>query len=218
MSRWTMFSTYSMFKQMGVSKANIHFITDTGGHFLCLQRSVKKSKVLTFDVDHHLHFHKDVLNPYFVFGGDLTDRGVDDTKLAEILLDFKLRHPERVFLLVGNREASKARFYIELNPKHIRQRLVEGSAPFWLLNGPHQLPIDYVKKHMNIKGDAKLDLQTITDFIDSLSIKKCQLIYLKWMLEQNLGCLHTFEYHAQQLAKKRGCDRNTMHDEAVLDS
>lgn len=197
---------------------NVHFITDTEGHLPSLLNSVNKSKVVEINDTYQLNFKKSIANPYFIFGGDLTDRGVGDTKLMEILLDFKRRHPEQVFLLVGNREASKNRFFIELNPKYIRQRLLEGSAPFWLLSAPHQLPIDYVKKHMQDNQVASDDLINIKAYIDSLDISTCQLIYLKWMLEQNLGCPHTFEYHAQELAQKNGCQRKSLSDNDILQS
>lgn len=199
-------------------QANVHFLTDTEGHFSFLRRSVDRSRVVSFDSARRLQFRTDIDNPYFVFGGDLTDRGVGDTDLAELLLDFKCRNPERVILLVGNREASKTRFHVELNPKHIRQRLLHGSVPFWLLSGPHQFPIEYVKKHVLIKTSEQPDTMDLADYVESLSVQECQLIYLKWMLEQNLGCPHTFDYHAQQLASLRGCDRSQINDYMVLSS
>lgn len=208
-----MFSSVSM-----RTPANVHFITDTEGHFPFLVKSVQKSRVVTFDLKKRLQFQEDISNPYFVFGGDLTDRGVGDIQLAETLLDFKNRYPERVFLLVGNREASKTRFHVELNPRHIRQRLLNGSAPFWLLNSPHQLPVDYVKKHMNSDTPEEPDAKEIDQYVNDLTTEECQLIYLKWMLEQNLGCPHTFEYHAHQLADKQGCERTDITDGMVLTS
>lgn len=196
-------------------RTNVHYITDTEGHYPSFINSIKKSDIVTFNEEGSLDFHASVQDPYFIFGGDLTDRGVSDTKLTKMLLDFKLRHQDRVILLVGNREASKTRFYIELNPKYIRERLLKGSAPFWLLSNPHQLPIDYVKKHMQSQQN---DLFAIEQYIESLTIEECQLIYLKWMLEQNLGCPHTFDYHKLHLASEINCDLNEVTDYMVLQS
>ena len=199
-------------------KMNIHFITDTEGHLSSFIHSIKESRVVRLDHEDRLHFHSDIKDPYFIFGGDLTDRGTGDTKLTEMLLDFKQRNQDRVILLVGNREASKTRFLVELNPRYIRERLVRGGAPFWLTSGPHQLPVDYVKKHMELSQKAVNNLTDIEQHVESLDIEECQLIYLKWMLEQNLGCPHTFEYHRQQLAEKLDCKVMDISDSMILKS
>jgi hypothetical protein len=49
----------------------------------------------------------------FVHGGDLFDRGPGDIRLSRLLVDFKQRHPSRVFLLMGNRDINKIRFLAE---------------------------------------------------------------------------------------------------------
>lgn len=196
--------------------ASVHFITDTEGHFPSFEQSIKRSKVVHFDAQGRLDFKPSVRNPYFIFGGDLTDRAPGDIPLTEMLLDFKQRHQDRVFLLVGNREASKSRFFVELNPRHIRQRLLHGGVPFWLLNGPYQTPLDYVKKHMTEKSLPFDDFARIESFVNSLDIEQCQLIYVKWMLEQNLGCPHTFLYQRQYLAAKLNRHVNDVSDSDVL--
>lgn len=199
-------------------RTRVHYVTDTEGHYPSFAQSVRQSQVVRLDHKERLEFHPEVKDPYFIFGGDLTDRGVADMKLVRTLLDFKKRHQDRVFLLVGNREASKTRFFVELNPKHIRERLIKGGAPFWLLSNPHQLPIDYVKKHMQLGQKPCDDLSQVVKHVDSLSIEECQLIYLKWMLEQNLGCPNTFNYHAQELASELGCDVKDVSESRVLKS
>ena len=99
--------------------------------------------------------------------------------ITRMLLEFKDRHKDRVILLVGNREASKTRFFVELNPKYIRERLIKGGAPFWLTSNPHQVPIDYVKKHMQSRMQPFDKLSDIEQYVESLNIEECQLIYLK---------------------------------------
>ncbi|KTD43675.1 metallophosphoesterase [Legionella quateirensis] len=199
-------------------RTNVHYITDTEGHYPSFSSSIKKSTVVRFDSTGKLDFHPGVRDPYFIFGGDLTDRGVGDLKLARMLLDFKYRYSDRVILLVGNRESSKTRFFVELNPKYIRERLIKGSAPFWLLSAPHQLPIDYVKKHMEANHKSTDTLEDIEHYVNCLDIEECQLIYLKWMLEQNLGCPNTFYYHQQHLATEKGCSITDISDYMVLRS
>ena len=50
----------------------------------------------------------------FVFGGDAVDRGPWSRKVCQALLDVKLRQPERVVLLGGNRDINKLRLPREL--------------------------------------------------------------------------------------------------------
>lgn len=199
-----------------VVPATVHFITDTEGHYPSFAQSVNQSKVVHFDARGRLDFKPSVKNPYFVFGGDLTDRAPGDVPLTEMLLDFKKRNSDRVFLLAGNREASKSRFFVELNPRHIRQRLLHGGVPFWLLSGPHQTPLDYLKKNMVEKNLPVDNFTDIESFVDTLTTESCQLIYVKWMLEQNLGCPHTFNYQRQYLAEKLKRSLHDVSDSDVL--
>ena len=46
---------------------------------------------------------------YFVFGGDVVDKGPGDIRLCRQLVALKRRHPDRVFLVVGNRDLNKVR-------------------------------------------------------------------------------------------------------------
>ena len=39
----------------------------------------------------------------FIFGGDLFDKGPGDIRLARVLCDLKVKHVNRVFLIMGNR-------------------------------------------------------------------------------------------------------------------
>lgn len=129
-----------------------------------------------------------------------------------------MRYPDKVILLAGNREASINRFHIELNPKYIRERLLNGGVPRWLLSRPHKTPCDYVKSHMetnNKTSDKRTDIEA---YVNWLSIETCQIIYLKWMLEQSMGCPHTFSYHAQQLANKFKRSIHDISEVAVLES
>ena len=52
---------------------------------------------------------------YFVMGGDAFDHGSGDLRIAEELLDFKERYPDRVFLILGNRDMNKLKLSSELH-------------------------------------------------------------------------------------------------------
>lgn len=199
-------------------KTSVLHITDCEGHYGSFSQSIMRSNIVEFDSKGHLNFQPSAINPFFIYGGDVTDRGIGDMKLIDRLVTFKKRYPSRVFLLVGNRDASKTRFYTELHPQHIRQRLLEGVAPYWLQSGPHSIPIDYVKKHMQANGKNAEINGDIKQYIHALSDEQCQLIYIRWMLEQNLGCTHTFSYHAQELAEQTGQEIAAISESMVLKS
>lgn len=179
----------------------VHYITDTEGHAASFYDSIQRSGVVQLERNKRLVFKKTAATPFFIFGGDLTDRGVGDLELLEMMLDFKRRHSEQVLLLVGNREASKTRIYTETDPKYIRERLLQGGVPHWLEARPHKRPLDYVKNDMLVRGQSFEQPNRIDDYVRKLSTEECQLLYLKWMFEQNMGCPHTLTYYAQQLAQ-----------------
>lgn len=52
-----------------------------------------------------------------VFGGDAIDRGSSGRRVTRALLDAKVRHPDRVVLLAGNRDLNKLRLRVELRGK-----------------------------------------------------------------------------------------------------
>lgn len=51
----------------------------------------------------------------FVYGGDTIDRGPHSRRLLEALVEARLRQPDRVVLLAGNRDINKLRLRRELN-------------------------------------------------------------------------------------------------------
>jgi hypothetical protein len=177
--------------------------------------AIEESSIVSFNPDNGLHFQKIAAKPYFIFGGDATDRGPHDLATLELLLDFKKRHPDNVILLVGNREIKNNRFKIELNPALIRERLLQGKPARWVAQKFQMAPLDYVKIEMINQGKAVND-KSIQEFVESLSIAQCQLIYLRWMLEKNMGCPNTFRFHRDEL--KQRLNKETVSDEEVLQS
>ena len=54
-------------------------------------------------------------NTHFVYGGDTVDKGPGDIRLVRALVNLKRRYPDRVHLLVGNRDLNKLRLPSELS-------------------------------------------------------------------------------------------------------
>jgi hypothetical protein len=182
--------------------------------------AIKNSNMIRWHSKRGLEFKTNSLGskPYFIFGGDATDRGHHDLAITEALVDFKERHPENVILLVGNREIKNTRFTIELAPEWIRERLLDGKAPSWLPEHKRTIPLDYVMKAMAKEGVdiSFINKEKASDYVHSLSIPQCQLIYLHWMLEKTMGCPHTFRYRREELAQR--LNKAVVSDETVLES
>jgi hypothetical protein len=173
-------------------------VTDVEGNLAHFISTINDSNVVRYDADTGLSFHNiKEATPYFIFGGDATDRGNSDLEFTKLLVEFKKRHPDQVFLLAGNRDINKNRLKIELDANHIRNRLLHCQVPRWLSHQP-TLPLDYVKNDMKNQKYSGSELDFVTDV---LSIEQCQLIYLKWMLEKTMGCPHSFRYRKEELEK-----------------
>lgn len=193
-------------------KQRIFFVTDIEGDIDFFKKSVCQSQTVMLSPDKGLSFigRKNEV-PRFIFGGDFPDRMPHDLELGEMLIDFKKRHPDQVVLLAGNRDISKNRIHIELNETHIKTRLLQTPTPRWIKNG-ETTPKDYVlqaMKSQNYQG-------AIEDYVHALSIRQCQSIYLRWMLEKTMGCPNTFLFRKQELQKRNPL--STIDDELILES
>jgi hypothetical protein len=90
------------------SPIKIGFVTDVEGNLRYFEEYVRRSRVLRYSESGVLELL--LPNDYFVFGGDLFDKGPGDIRLAKQLVALKRRYPTRVFLIMGNRDISKFRF------------------------------------------------------------------------------------------------------------
>lgn len=188
-------SIFPCISKRSISSRILH-VTDSEGNYSSFLSAINNSKTVQFHSDKGLSFYNTKEIPYFIFGGDATDRGNSDIVLSEMLLDFKKRYPEQVYLLVGNRDITKNRFKIELDSEQIRSRLLNSQTPRWLPHNP-TLPLDYVNEEMKTQKYSG----SVIEFVNSLSIEQSQLIYLKWMLEKTMGCPHGFRYRKEELER-----------------
>jgi hypothetical protein len=193
----------------------IFHLTDTEGDAQSFFNAINKSSIVRCNAQFQLSFKESDAMPYFVFGGDAQDRGSNDLKILRALVAFKEKHPDNVILLAGNRDITKNRMKIELDPALIRSRLMHSASPRWLSVDKPTVPRDYVINLMQERGVAhQLTQEMISHFINSLSLEQCQLIYLQWMLEKTMGCPKTFHYRREELA--RILNREDITDEEVL--
>ncbi|RYH26010.1 hypothetical protein EON65_15035 [archaeon] len=98
------------------SKYEIGYVSDIEGSLEAWYGYLRTSKVLTYNP---LHTPAVTLNDncFFVYGGDICDRGSGDIHLLRDLISLKERYPTKVFFILGNRDVNKLRLPFSLHPK-----------------------------------------------------------------------------------------------------
>jgi hypothetical protein len=95
-------------------KRNCGFLTDVEGNYEYFERYVEISKVLEWANPEKSSLQlKD--GAYFVFGGDSQDKGIGDIRFVKMMLALKEKYPDRVFFIIGNRDANKLLLTTELS-------------------------------------------------------------------------------------------------------
>ena len=184
------------------------YVTDVEGNLDYFARFVDICPVLSYargaiagDPDAEL-----VLEPgcHFVFGGDLVDKGPGDIRLCRQLVALKRRHPDRVFLLVGNRDLNKVRYTAELGDDDMAR------------------PIDAIPQaHWDPKATTLREhLSAVTGGGDEAALRAANTREerLRYMHQHTLGCPDTFEFRRQELALLAGRDLSCVTDAQVVEN
>ena len=195
------------------------YLTDLEGNLGYFERWARRSN--------HLQLESGVLafrdvKPHhnFVYGGDFCDKGPGDLRIGAALIDFKKKYPSDVFLIAGNREIKCRRFTYELSTD-IQQRLLVGPAAFWNQNASPRL---YAMQQLQAETKKPITDVDVERYILNKSNKECQTLYLKWMLNETMGCgpfqnkPSTFEYRRMELAQMSGLPNQGVSDETVTQS
>ena len=184
----------------------IGYVADVEGHWNYFLEYVQRSNVLDWEEheDHNNNLAKNDFgitfqrlklrpNTYFVYGGDSVDKGPGDIRLCRALVGLKKRYPDRVHLLVGNRDLNKLRFSSELSDEDMNRPIEVIERPFW------DPKANSYKEHLEelaANGD---------DHLEHFNTKAERL---RWMLKHTLGCPDTFEFRREEmfyLTKIYGC-------------
>jgi len=171
----------------------IGYVTDAEGNLDYFERYVALSTVVRYDApggpdgtgNKRLEFVDDAC--LFVFGGDVCDKGAGDIRLVRQLVSFKRRHPQRVFLLLGNRDTNKLRYTSELHPDVVTSADVadDRSFPYWIEPAAKRVtPNDYRAK----KGG-----------LPDTPTSRCL-----WMHAETMGADGLFEFRRKELALLAG--------------
>jgi hypothetical protein len=169
----------------------VGFVTDVEGNLRYFEDYVCRSRVLQYSEPGVL----ELLHPYsyFVYGGDLFDKGSGDIRLANQLVALKQRYPTRVFLIMGNRDVNKLRFMAELHPSEMKW--IPAAGPFWV-----NTPV------------------SVADYLRSKGKENTRTNRLQYMLEETLGCPKTFEFRREELALLGSQTREQISDDEVTQS
>jgi len=174
---------------------DVGYITDIEGDLDTWENYVRsRESVLFRGDDGHLKLKSETSG--FVFGGDLFDRGKGDLRVARDLLRLKKRYPDRVVLIMGNRDINKMRFSAELDPRFLGQNATEHAFGAW--------------------WDRKAP--TLSEHLLAQNLSDTRVNRLRWMLQHTLGSPGAFEYRRQELAELTGTPINKISDENVVES
>jgi hypothetical protein len=182
----------------------ISYLTDVEGDKAYLDRYVETSKVLEFvensdgdDTATPFRYPKriDFTNPtaMLVYGGDVWDKGGYDLYVIRQLLDLKRRHPNRVLLILGNRDINKLRIVQEMGVREL----------------PPHPGLSWFQGTGRV-GDPKSNPPP-TDAVERL----------QWILSQTMGSPDAFEHRRNELEwERRGGtgSSDTVSGEDVVES
>ena len=71
---------------------------------------------------------------HFVFGGDVCDRGIGDIRVIRDIVELKNRYPDRVHVIMGNRDINKMRMRFELAEQTLQ---TSSGNVYWVPRVPH---------------------------------------------------------------------------------
>lgn len=199
-------------------KFRLGYVTDVEGNMGYFLRFVQQSNVLDVqegDISSKiltLHLRE---NCYFVYGGDAIDKGMGDIRMVRALVDLKQRHPDRVHLLVGNRDLNKLRWTAELSNDDMARPINTIPSPFWDPQAPTLQQYLQAKQQLLLQDLSSQDTMPQQVPIESLNTRTNRLQYL---LQHTLGCPDTFRFRRMELALLADLPESQISDDQVVDS
>lgn len=179
----------------------IGYVTDVEGNLEYFREYVQLSPVLEYDASDDLQFVDD--SCIFVFGGDVVDKGAGDIRLCRQLVSLKRRYPDRVALLVGNRDLNKIRYTAELSTEDMARPVADIPRPHWDPNAPSLL--EHLQSVAQETGRAVNEVNT-------------RFERLRYMHLHTLGCPNTIAFRREELAALSQRTTEDVSDEEVLES
>lgn len=170
----------------------VGYITDVEGNLNYWDRCVALSSVLKRLPNGQLLLND---NCAFVFGGDCFDKGPGDIRISRELVKLKKSYPDRVFLILGNRDVNKMLLASALEPREVLRASTLVPPPFWL------------------PEDSSM---TLFNFVGSqVATKKQRLLY---MLKCTMNSVKSFEFRRAELSILAKTPLTAVTDAQVVDS
>ena len=149
---------------------------------------------------------------HFVFGGDAGDKGPHTLCMIRTLNLFKRKYPDRVHVLLGNRDLNKIRITSEIELGEL-DRIQSLGGPPWVNPAAKRVsPKMYLQKI--IAKSRSISPGEVTD--EMLSKENTLANRLKWMLLDTMGSAGDFERRRQELARCSGVTPETVSDDDIV--
>ena len=177
------------------------YITDVEGNMEYFEKYVKISKVIEWVNEKKDKLQFKTKDSIFVYGGDTQDKGDNDIRFVNLLLNFKKDYPDRVIFIIGNRDANKLRFPSELLENYSNDKA-------------------FIKKYDNFPYWVKKDVRvTLKDYLkitnSTLNIKN----RLNYILKHTMGCKEgCFERRKKELSILLNKNISNISDDDVVSS
>lgn len=193
----------------------ITYVSDVEGHWEYFKNFVKLSAGLRFCTSPDCQTEVLELEDdwHFVFGGDSSDKGPGTLRFQEAMVRLKRKYPDRVHLLLGNRDINKMALTSELSQEEVKQfRHSPGerrSNGRWRPGG-----LDFLKQAA--AKEMKISQDEVTEaMIEQMSTPATKL---KFMFENKMNSEGEFEFRRQELAILQNKPEDQIADHEVARS
>ncbi|KNC48451.1 uncharacterized protein AMSG_04897 [Thecamonas trahens ATCC 50062] len=192
--------------------ALVGYVTDVEGKLALFQDYAARSLVVMLEVGPDGHERLQWRKPsdpvgspdaspdlHFVYGGDVFDKGDGDLRLARLLVDFKIRYPQHVHLILGNRDANKLKLVAHLTGPELSQSVHTLPGPYW--------------------WSGLSSYVTPAQFMASRALPDSRSARLRYHLHCTMGAAAMFEARKAELALLAGrSSPDDVSDDEVVDS
>jgi hypothetical protein len=184
----------------------VSFITDIEGNWEYLLHFVEISEALrNLGINEDGSLELELLDGWtFVHGGDCPDKGNEvggSIRIVRTLLRLKAKYPERVVLLLGNRDINKIRLSSELAPSQLEPaRLATIPGPFWVPEAKRATPLSFV----NTLAAAEFDVP-VSQLTEAQRQQHNTLANrIRYLLKDTMGSQGEFERRQAELTLLQG--------------
>lgn len=176
------------------------FCTDLEGNWEYFLRFVALSEALTFNGLNEDGSMSLTLEPHwqFVHGGDACDKGGivgGSLRVVSTLVRLKRKYPDRVRLILGNRDLNKMRITSELSDEQLSNFEI-APGPLHIPAGPKRIsPFTWLQRLC--AAEEGIDLSLVTD--EMVAARNTLVNRVKWMLSTTMGADGEFERRIAEL-------------------